>query len=216
MSDSYAAVVGGGLKLKGGIKKKKKKGSSNDGETTVAAAAVASSSSSSVPSLALSSGHTAAELRRMETMMKRTVEKLEKGEIKSHRDRVKDFNAYLGNLTEHYDLPKVSKGMLRRAITLSTIVGCTPHPALDLPPKTSRTVHAGAQHRCCALCRELMALSHGTHSISWPSPSGYPRRARRHSSRRPPRTPDIVMIPLRASTGLRSAGTWYRVLAGTS
>ena len=46
----------------------------------------------------------------METMAKRQIAKLEKGEVKSHRDRVKEFNAYLGNLTEHYDLPKVSKG----------------------------------------------------------------------------------------------------------
>ena len=43
-------------------------------------------------------------------MAKRHVAKLEKGEVKSHRDQVKDFNTYLSSLSEHYDLPKVSKG----------------------------------------------------------------------------------------------------------
>ena len=49
-------------------------------------------------------------MRHIQVKSQRTIEKIEKGEIKSHRDRVKDFNDYLGNLTEHYDLPKVSKG----------------------------------------------------------------------------------------------------------
>ena len=50
------------------------------------------------------------EQRRLETMRDRQLKKLEKGEVKSHRDQVKDFNSYLSKLTEHYDLPKVSKG----------------------------------------------------------------------------------------------------------
>ena len=32
------------------------------------------------------------------------------GELKSHRDRVQGFNSYLASMSEHYDLPKVSKG----------------------------------------------------------------------------------------------------------
>ena len=43
-------------------------------------------------------------------MRDRQLKKLERGEVKSHRDQVKDFNSYLSKLTEHYDLPKVSKG----------------------------------------------------------------------------------------------------------
>lgn len=41
--------------------------------------------------------------------------KLEEGQIaklaaKSHRERIKDFNDYLGNLSEHHDIPKVGPG----------------------------------------------------------------------------------------------------------
>ena len=122
MSDAYSNVVGGGLSLKGIGKKKKKKKSSEalDAAADSAVAAAATSSAASSAAAASSSGgdggfdfgsgHTASELRRLETMAQRQVKALEKGEVKSHRDKVKDFNSYLSNLTEHYDLPKVSKG----------------------------------------------------------------------------------------------------------
>ena len=29
---------------------------------------------------------------------------------KSHRDRIQEFNQYLANLSEHYDIPKVGPG----------------------------------------------------------------------------------------------------------
>jgi len=113
MSDAYDSVIGGGLKLKG-IQKKKKKGKQKEEEERAAEAAAVAAMTASATA-ASSSGlsgpqMTDAERRRLETMAKRQVNKLEKGEVKSHRDRVKDFNSYLGNLTEHYDLPKVSKG----------------------------------------------------------------------------------------------------------
>ena len=76
-----------------------------DAAASAAVAATAASSSSST-----SFGHTGAEQRRLETMRDRQLKKLERGEVKSHRDQVKDFNSYLSKLTEHYDLPKVSKG----------------------------------------------------------------------------------------------------------
>ena len=63
-------------------------------------------------------GHTAAEMRHIQVKAQRTIEKIEKGEIKSHRERVKDFNDYLGNLTEHYDLPKVRAALTRSECTL--------------------------------------------------------------------------------------------------
>uniref|UniRef100_A0A7S2HBF6 Protein FAM32A n=1 Tax=Haptolina brevifila TaxID=156173 RepID=A0A7S2HBF6_9EUKA len=113
MSEAYESVVGGGLKLKG-IQKKKKKAKREDAEhaAEAAAAAAAATTTTTAASSSSSTGpmHTDSERRRLETMQKRQVEKLEKGEVKSHRDRIKDFNSYLGNLTEHYDLPKVSKG----------------------------------------------------------------------------------------------------------
>mmetsp|Transcript_6465 Transcript_6465/g.8913 ORF Transcript_6465/g.8913 Transcript_6465/m.8913 type:complete len:113 (-) Transcript_6465:90-428(-) len=42
-------------------------------------------------------------------------EKREKALIKSkikktHREKIKEFNDYLGNLTEHYDIPRVGPG----------------------------------------------------------------------------------------------------------
>ena len=120
MSDAFDNVVGGKLKLKGsGIGKKKKKSKDrDDGLAHQAAAAVASSSSAASSSNAasaalpstVSSGHTAAELRRLEKQQQRHLEKLEKGEVKSHREKVQDLNTYLGNMTDHYDLPRVSKG----------------------------------------------------------------------------------------------------------
>ena len=118
MADAYESVVGGGLKLKGIEKKKKKKKRQTDEGAAEASAAAAAADAAAYAAFASSSssdplanvGHTDAERRRLETIAKRTVVKLEKGEVKSHRERVKDFNAYLGNLTEHYDLPKVSKG----------------------------------------------------------------------------------------------------------
>lgn len=123
MSDAFSNVVRGKLNLKGGgggIGKKKKKKDAGDGVAAaaahaVAAAAAASSSSASASAAAAAtssslSGHTAAELRRLETMQKRHLEALEKGEVKSHRDKVKELNTYLSNMTDHYDLPRVSKG----------------------------------------------------------------------------------------------------------
>ena len=122
MSDAYSSVVGGKLNLKGAISKKKKKKHAVDDDAAAAAVAAAAtsaaarppdgaaSSSSSFMQAAAQAGHTEAELRRLETKAKRNISKLEKGDVKSHRERVQEFNTYLGNLTEHYDLPKVSKG----------------------------------------------------------------------------------------------------------
>jgi protein FAM32A len=116
MADSYDSVIGGALKLKGITKKKKKKRTSEDGGEASAAAsslAAAATSQLAAPSYqagASEAGHTASELRRLQTMQQRKFDELKQGKVKSHRERVKDFNSYLGNLTEHYDLPKVSKG----------------------------------------------------------------------------------------------------------
>ena len=119
MSDAYSNVVGGGLKLKGIGKKKKKKDdaaaeaaaavAAAEAEKSAAAAEVAEATAASSSSSTYA-GHTGAEMRRLQTMHARQLDKLAKGEIKSHREQVKDFNNYLGKLTEHYDLPKVSKG----------------------------------------------------------------------------------------------------------
>ena len=118
MSEAYENVVGGGLKFKGGgIKKKKKKSQDQLAESAAsepdgsAVTEGSSSSTSAAPSIMTTGGGmTASERRRRETMLERDLAKAERGEIKSHRDKVKDFNSYLSSMTEHYDLPKVSKG----------------------------------------------------------------------------------------------------------
>ncbi|KAM7471953.1 hypothetical protein LguiA_010136 [Lonicera macranthoides] len=53
---------------------------------------------------------TAAERRYMEQRQKIDIHKLAKTANKSHRDRIEDFNQYLANMSEHYDIPKVGPG----------------------------------------------------------------------------------------------------------
>ncbi len=49
---------------------------------------------------------TAAEKRYDETQAKREAEASKKAALKSHRERVNEFNAYLQNLSEHHDIPR--------------------------------------------------------------------------------------------------------------
>lgn len=53
---------------------------------------------------------TPAERRYMERLQKIELERLAKAAKKSHRDRIQEFNQYLANLSEHYDIPKVGPG----------------------------------------------------------------------------------------------------------
>ncbi|TKW41370.1 hypothetical protein SEVIR_1G310300v4 [Setaria viridis] len=53
---------------------------------------------------------TPAERRYMEQKQKIDMQKMAKVANKSHRDRIQDFNQYLANLSEHYDIPKVGPG----------------------------------------------------------------------------------------------------------
>lgn len=53
---------------------------------------------------------TPAERRYMEQKEKIDVHFLAKTANKSHRDRIEDFNQYLANMSEHYDIPKVGPG----------------------------------------------------------------------------------------------------------
>lgn len=56
-------------------------------------------------------GHlTQAQRRYMEQKEKIDVHRLAKTANKSHRDRIEDFNQYLANMSEHYDIPKVGPG----------------------------------------------------------------------------------------------------------
>ncbi|KAL8521639.1 hypothetical protein ACS0TY_011966 [Phlomoides rotata] len=53
---------------------------------------------------------TPAERRYLERRQKIELERLAKAAKKSHRDRIQEFNQYLANLSEHYDIPKVGPG----------------------------------------------------------------------------------------------------------
>lgn len=54
---------------------------------------------------------TAAEKRHDEKMSEREGEKTRKMAMKSHRERVNDFNAALEQLSEHHDIPRVRGGL---------------------------------------------------------------------------------------------------------
>lgn len=53
---------------------------------------------------------TPAERRYIEQREKLDVNRLARISNKSHRDRIQDFNQYLANMSEHYDIPKVGPG----------------------------------------------------------------------------------------------------------
>lgn len=89
---AYENVVGGGLKLKGIGKKKKKKSSGDEQHALMMASEGASSSGgggSTSTAYMLGDGHTASEQRKLKMAAKRTVVSLEKGELKTHREKVR-------------------------------------------------------------------------------------------------------------------------------
>ncbi|XP_059643901.1 uncharacterized protein LOC132285725 isoform X2 [Cornus florida] len=53
---------------------------------------------------------TPAEKRYLQQWEKIDIKRLAKTTRKSHRDRIQEFNQYLANLSEHYDIPKVGPG----------------------------------------------------------------------------------------------------------
>ncbi|KAJ6774280.1 hypothetical protein OIU79_017648 [Salix purpurea] len=53
---------------------------------------------------------TPAEKRYLQMWEKIDAQRMVKMASKSHRDRIQEFNQYLANLSEHYDIPKVGPG----------------------------------------------------------------------------------------------------------
>ncbi|WCJ37153.1 hypothetical protein M5689_018307 [Euphorbia peplus] len=53
---------------------------------------------------------TPAEKRYIEQREQIDTHRMAKEANKSHRDRIQDFNQYLANMSEHYDIPKVGPG----------------------------------------------------------------------------------------------------------
>lgn len=133
---SLENVVGGKLKLKGkalnvkagGLKKKKKHKHHHDDKSEIRRSELQEGGSSELSSeptgdiveadKAGDEGHqpacddnlTPAERRYIEQRERIDVRRLAKTANKSHRDRIQDFNQYLANLSEHYDIPKVGPG----------------------------------------------------------------------------------------------------------
>lgn len=53
---------------------------------------------------------TPAERRYLQQWEKIDLRRMAEMASKSHRDRIHEFNQYLGNLSEHHDIPKVGPG----------------------------------------------------------------------------------------------------------
>ncbi|KAJ7529465.1 hypothetical protein O6H91_15G051700 [Diphasiastrum complanatum] len=127
---SYDSVIGGKLKLKGkaldvkasGLKKKKKKEKQFDLQIIALKGQESSElTADDEPKNAeeglgdsqraiLEDHRTAAEKKYDEQKAKLEIASLAKLANKSHRERIEDFNQYLANLSEHYDIPKVGPG----------------------------------------------------------------------------------------------------------
>lgn len=135
---AYDNVVGGKLKLKGkaldvkaaGIKKKKKKEkkdydqisqvTENELSTDGGSGSIDKSTKEETTDAIKSVGEenasrwddnlTPAERRYIEQRERIDMHKMAKTANKSHRDRIEDFNQYLANMSEHYDIPKVGPG----------------------------------------------------------------------------------------------------------
>ncbi|KAM7254351.1 hypothetical protein ACFE04_032033 [Oxalis oulophora] len=132
---SYDNVVGGKLKLKGkaldvkagGFKKKKNKPKTQIHQSIVEHTQN-TSGSAEIPTdhneedgdeahktgeekdSLLTDNLTPAEKRYIEQRNQLDVRRLAREADKSHRDRIQDFNQYLANMSEHYDIPKVGPG----------------------------------------------------------------------------------------------------------
>ncbi|XP_078438556.1 7-dehydrocholesterol reductase-like protein [Wolffia australiana] len=122
---AYENVVSGKLKLKGkaldvqsgGLKKKKKKNKPKHDQyedslamTNLAESSTDPQSTDAQRGPSYVDSLTRAEKRYIEQRDNIDIKKLAKTANKSHRDRIEDFNQYLANLSEHYDIPKVGPG----------------------------------------------------------------------------------------------------------
>lgn len=76
---------------------------------TLADTAVAADGSPPVLATSMNSKKTAAELAFIEAKRKRLLQQ-KKAPIKSHKEKIMEFNKKLENLSEHYDVPKVGPG----------------------------------------------------------------------------------------------------------
>ncbi|XP_030747830.1 protein FAM32A-like [Sitophilus oryzae] len=107
--DPYAQAAVGKLKIKGdnGIKKKKKKKDKKHLEKQVSKAMESNIETTEhvQPARVTKTKAELAFLKQQEKMQSQRI--LEKASM-THKERVEKFNQHLDNLTEHFDIPKVS------------------------------------------------------------------------------------------------------------
>ncbi|KAG8459127.1 hypothetical protein KFE25_002534 [Diacronema lutheri] len=119
MSDAYSNVVGGSLKLKGKRGKTKKRTHTEaevvvaqDTEAAPEAAAMATTAASEAGASALpedKAGLTKAQLDYVRAHERNMRRKGDEQKAKTYRDRIAGLNEYLSNLSEHHDVPRVTK-----------------------------------------------------------------------------------------------------------
>jgi len=126
--DPYECVASGGLRLKGGkVKKSKKKKKKNKAKNILEEASKSSSKESKQDEEDGESDYeeagsssqkqeeeeivikkTAAELAFEKAQERRAAQRILEKASKTHKQRVEELNDYLGGLSEHYDIQKVS------------------------------------------------------------------------------------------------------------
>ncbi|XP_071009939.1 protein FAM32A-like [Oncorhynchus clarkii lewisi] len=111
MSDQYATVQKGSLKLKGlGVvsagKKKKKK--NKEKKHCLEQQINTNKNEEEETKSGYIDKRTPAQMAFVKMQEKRQMERILNKAEKTHKRRVEDFNHHLDTLTEHYDIPKVS------------------------------------------------------------------------------------------------------------
>lgn len=110
-----AKVVGGSLKLKtkgtgNGVVKKSSSSTASVSKPDISAHSSTHPSTTGNPPVKLITQKTPAQLAFEAAQLKKQQEKLPVLAAKSHKEKVAEFNEYLGKLSEHHDIPKVGPG----------------------------------------------------------------------------------------------------------
>ncbi|KAF0720461.1 Aste57867_287 [Aphanomyces stellatus] len=112
--EKYGNVMGGKLALKGmplkkKSKKKRKRETDNEDEASVVASAKQTADDDDAAAVLVPiSGPTPAQKKHQKFKAKREEEEIMKQASKTYRERVDEYSKYLGSLSEHHDVPRVS------------------------------------------------------------------------------------------------------------
>mmetsp|Transcript_18777 Transcript_18777/g.37962 ORF Transcript_18777/g.37962 Transcript_18777/m.37962 type:complete len:111 (-) Transcript_18777:139-471(-) len=109
----YTSVQKGKLSFKGSGKKKKKKKRKKETKEAEEATSVIEKKQKQddgKDSIKEPEGMTESEKNFLRAKARREALLIEKNIKKTHREKIKEFNEYLGSLTEHNDIPRVGPG----------------------------------------------------------------------------------------------------------